>query len=187
MPPALPFAENHAALLRRRDCLRYGAASLAALATAASRAGSLQETADPKWWDAALTTPGKAPYNLKQWQNRTLLINFWATWCPPCVEELPLLDTFSQRVSAAPHNWKVLGIAVDTHPNVKRFLAHTSVSFDIAVAGSAGLGISQQLGNKARGVPYTVLVSPSGRIVRAISGILTQKLLDKLLTLDASA
>ena len=105
-------------------------------------------------------------------RGRPLLVNFWATWCPPCVEELPLLSNFFQQSSTK--GWQVLGIAVDQPDAVKRFLARSPVSFAVAMAGMAGLELSKSLGNLSGGLPFTVVLTADGEVAHRKMGQVTQ-------------
>jgi len=103
---------------------------------------------------------------MSKWRGEPLVINFWATWCPPCVKEMPDLDALSQAHPKA----KILGIAIDTAANVREFMAKIPVSFPIFIAGHTGIDLVRALGNSAGGLPFTVLVNPAGRAVEVILG-----------------
>jgi len=123
---------------RRR--LLYGAVAAAAAIgggglalwrrSGGSAAASRGNVADALW-PLSFETPTGATLAMASLRSRPLLINFWATWCPPCVEELPLLDRFYRENSA--RSWQVLGLAIDQPSAVRAFLAHTPVSFPIAL------------------------------------------------------
>jgi thiol-disulfide isomerase/thioredoxin len=102
------------------------------------------------------------PRPMAAYQGKPLLLNFWATWCPPCVEEMPLIDAFHKQNGG---NVQVLGLAVDRADAVKSFLGQWPVGFDIALAGMAGAALSKTLGNPSGGLPFTVMVSSKGAIV----------------------
>ena len=95
-------------------------------------------------------------------RGRPVLLNFWATWCPPCVEELPLLSGFYQQYSS--QGWHVLGLAVDQLEPVKRFLARRPVAFPVALAGLPGVELSKSLGNLSGGLPFTVVLGSDGLV-----------------------
>jgi thiol-disulfide isomerase/thioredoxin len=96
------------------------------------------------------------------WRGRPLLVNFWATWCPPCVKELPEINQFYKE--ARPKGWQVLGLAVDQAEPVKAFLRKTPLDFTIALAGPEGLGLVRELGNAAGGLPFSLVFDETGDI-----------------------
>ena len=106
---------------------------------------------------------------LEQWRGKVIVANFWATWCPPCVKEMPELDRFQREFAAK--GWKVVGLAVDGPTPVREFLAKVQVGFDIGLAGFGGTELSQTLGNTVGGLPFTVLIDAQGRVRQRIMGI----------------
>jgi thiol-disulfide isomerase/thioredoxin len=119
-------------------------------------------------WGLSFQTPQGSMLPMDSFKGKPLLLNFWATWCPPCVEEMPLLDRFFAENSA--NGWQVLGLAVDQAEPVKRFLQARPVGFTIALAGLAGTDLSRSLGNSAGGLPFSVAFDRSGRIVQRKMG-----------------
>lgn len=117
---------------------------------------------DEALWAARYPRPDGRELALAELRGRPLIVNFWAPWCPPCVQEMPALDRLQRRRSDV----TVLGIAVDQAEPVRRFLERSPVSFPIVIAGFAGIGLSQALGNPGSGLPYTVLMASSGRQLR---------------------
>ena len=126
-----------------------------------SPAGSHLEQAD-KLWRQAFETPVGTSFDMSSLRGKPLVVNFWATWCPPCIEELPMLDAFYREQRS--HGWQVIGLAVDQPAAVRKFLERTSVSFPIAMAGLAGTSLSRDLGNQAGGLPFTLVLDAAGRI-----------------------
>lgn len=114
-------------------------------------------------WALQLAGVAGAPLSLSEFRGKPLLINFWATWCPPCVEELPLLNRFFAENHA--NGWQVLGIAVDRVDSVQSFLKRNSLKFPVAVDGAGGLALSRALGNPAGSLPFSVVYAPSGDVV----------------------
>lgn len=113
-------------------------------------------------WAASFPTLDGPPLAMAALRGRPLLVNFWATWCPPCVEEMPLLDSFFRQ--QATNGFQVVGLAVDQADPVRRFLARTPVAFPIALAGLGGVDLSRSLGNQVGGLPFTVVLDADGNV-----------------------
>jgi len=103
-----------------------------------------------------------AELDVARWRGQPLLVNFWATWCPPCVKELPEINQFYKEAKAK--GWQVLGLAVDQPEPVKAFLQKTPLDFAIALAGPEGLGLVRELGNPAGGLPFSLAFDAAGGI-----------------------
>jgi thiol-disulfide isomerase/thioredoxin len=129
-----------------------------------ARPGDTAFTATNPFWDMVFPTPGGGTLAMRSLMGKPLLLNFWATWCPPCIEEMPLLDRFHAANRA--NGWQVLGMAVDQGAAVERFLARTPVGFAITLAGMSGVELSRSMGNPAGGLPFTVVFDGAGRIVQ---------------------
>jgi thiol-disulfide isomerase/thioredoxin len=99
------------------------------------------------------------------------LLNFWATWCAPCVEEFPLINSFYNQNRA--NGWQVIGLALDKVAPVQSFLRAYPVDFPIGMAGLAGGELSRSLGNLGGSLPFTVVVGASGEILARKMGRLT--------------
>lgn len=119
-------------------------------------------------WAAEFAGLDSKPLAMQALRGKPLLLNFWATWCPPCVEELPLLSAFYQENTAK--GWQVLGLAVDQIDPVKRFLVKTPVSFPVAMAGVSGMELVKSLGNLSGGLPFTVVLGSDGSVLHRKMG-----------------
>lgn len=119
-------------------------------------------------WSLELQQPEGGVLRLAEQRGRWLLVNFWATWCPPCVREMPVLDAFHKAQSA--RQWQVIGIAADNAAAVSTFLKQQPVSYPVALAGFAGIELSRQLGNLAGGLPFTVVITPQGAVAHRHMG-----------------
>lgn len=124
-------------------------------------------------WDMEFPTPGGDTMAMRAFAGKPLLLNFWATWCPPCIEEMPLLDRFYAENSA--NGWQVLGMAVDQVSAVNRFLTQTPVRFPITLAGMSGVELSRSLGNQGGGLPFTVVFDGAGQIVQRKMGRVSEQ------------
>jgi thiol-disulfide isomerase/thioredoxin len=125
----------------------------------------------PGFWALQWRSPQDASVPMAQFQGRPLLINFWATWCPPCVEELPLLDRFAQEQGS--RGVQVLGLAVDRKDAVLPFLARSPLRFVVALAGMEGAELGRSLGNSAGGLPFSVLIASDGSVAQRKMGRLS--------------
>ncbi|MDZ7918822.1 TlpA disulfide reductase family protein [Rhodoferax sp.] len=149
----------------RRWLLRglAGGAALAGVGVAVWRGvGDTPAVAEPVagFWGQRWETPDGKPLALQSFQGRPLLINFWATWCPPCVEELPLINQFFREHRT--NGWQVLALAVDKTAPVQAFLQRMPLDFPVAMAGMSGADLGRSLGNLTGGLPFTVVLSGDG-------------------------
>lgn len=172
----------------RRQLLAVAGVAVTAAAGGAAFAW-WQRTSSTAVPDAVVTAPAAAflqqsfqtadgtALSMSDFRGRPLLVNFWASWCAPCVEEMPMLDAFFAAHRA--HGWQLVGLAADQAPAVQRFLQTTPVSFPIALVGFNGIQLSKQLGNDAGGLPFTLLFDPTGRIRQRKLGQLSRSELDR--------
>jgi thiol-disulfide isomerase/thioredoxin len=116
-------------------------------------------------------TPQGGTVSMQAFQGRPLLVNFWATWCPPCVEELPLINDFYRQNKA--NGWQVLGLAVDKLAPVQAFLHKMPLDFPVGMAGLSGAELGRGLGNLAGGLPFSVALDSNGRIAQRKLGRLS--------------
>jgi thiol-disulfide isomerase/thioredoxin len=114
-------------------------------------------------WDQRFPTPQGGELDLSSLQGRPLVLNFWATWCPPCIKELPALDRFHREWS--PRGWQVVGLAVDGAQPVREFLRKQPLSFAVGMAGLEGTALSRQLGNDQGALPFTAVFDSHGRLI----------------------
>lgn len=163
--------------MKRRSLVYAGAAAAALGAFSAwqlyrpSGAVPARLAGDP-FWGASLQTPDGRSLALASFYGKPLLVNFWATWCPPCVEELPLLEAFYQDHRS--RGWQLLGIAIDQPSAVRSWLQRSPLSFPIVLGGLEGSQMGQQLGNATGGLPFSLLFSASGEILERKTGQLSK-------------
>jgi thiol-disulfide isomerase/thioredoxin len=121
---------------------------------------------------------GKA-HRLSEWDGKLLLLNFWATWCAPCLKEIPLLVEAQQRHGA--RGLQIVGIAMDEAEPVRRFAEHLRMNYPIMVGQAEISRAMDELGDQLGALPFSVLIAPDGRIVDRISGDLSREELQGLL------
>ena len=160
----------------RRTAMYAGVAALAGLAGAgiawkrhASR--TLAADAMQALWSSEFTQPSGEPLVMSSLQGRPLVLNFWATWCPPCVEEMPLIDAFFRQNKQ--YGWQVVGLAIDQPSRVKQFLSQFPVDYSIGLAGLNGTELGKILGNEQSSLPFTVVLDAQGLLVQRKLGKLT--------------
>jgi thiol-disulfide isomerase/thioredoxin len=113
-------------------------------------------------WGARFARPEGGELVMASLRGRPLVLNFWATWCPPCVKEMPEIDRFSKAF--ATRGGLVIGLAVDNLAAVRQFLAHAPVSYGIGVVGGDGVELSRRLGNAGGALPFTAVFDRQGRV-----------------------
>ena len=113
------------------------------------------------------------PQALSQWSNRLLLVNFWATWCAPCREEIPVLVRAQAAFSAK--NLQTVGIAIDSAHEVSQFSTKYGINYPVLISGLESIDITRQLGNRAGALPFTVLISAKGELLLTHLGALTDR------------
>lgn len=104
-----------------------------------------------------------ATTRLDAYRGKVLVVNFWATWCAPCVEEMPELSDIQKATTA--RGVQILGLAVDSATKVREFNTRLQVLYPLLVLDAAGLEVARAFGNTSGALPYTVVIDRSGRIV----------------------
>ena len=120
---------------------------------------------------------------ISQWQGKTLVINFWASWCPPCREEMPAFSRLQTKY--ATNGVQFVGIALDTADNVIKFSLQQPASYPLLIADSEGTELTRELGNSRLALPYTVVLDPGGEVRLARLGRVSEQELDTLLPIIA--
>lgn len=112
---------------------------------------------------------------MAQWKGRWLVLNFWATWCAPCVEEMPTLQQVARDYEK--RGVAVVGLGIDSADAIRRFQNQLKLDLPLLVAGATGTDLARELGNPSGALPYTVLISPRGTVVQAQLGLIRPALL----------
>lgn len=108
------------------------------------------------------------PQPLAQWKGKPLLVNFWATWCGPCVREMPELAHLAAEDGGKRFN--VIGIGIDSVTNMSEFAAKMKIAYPLYVGGMGGTELSRGFGNTNGGLPYTVLIGADGQVIKTYLG-----------------
>ena len=127
--------------------------------------------------DLALPQVGGGERRLAEFRGRPVLINWWATWCPPCIEEMPLLDAFAQRQGE--RGIAVVGIALDDPAKVADFLQRVPVAYPNLVEAPGPGDSSARLGNTRSVLPFSVLADAEGRVLATHMGAFDEESLQR--------
>lgn len=151
----------------RRTLLAAGVAATAAVAGAGAgwwryRLSQQAASAADALWSLRFERPEGGELVMANFRGVPLVINFWATWCVPCVRELPALQRFAREHAA--QGWKVLALAVDQPVPVLEFVARFKLDLPVALAGIDGLEWQRAMGNSAGALPFSVVLDGRGRV-----------------------
>lgn len=120
------------------------------------------------------------PQALAQWRGKVLVLNFWATWCAPCREEIP--DFIALRAQYGSRNVEIVGIAIDAAAPVAAYAKELTIPYPILIGEGAAQALSRGLGNTSGALPYTVVINPAGSIILRHLGRLPRAKLEAVLT-----
>lgn len=130
-------------------------------------------------WRLAYPDVADRPQALSRWRGKLVVLNFWASWCAPCREEMPDFDALRNQYRT--RGVEFVGIAIDTPANVRQFLQQSPVSYPILIGEGGGHALARQLGNPDGALPYTIVLDRTGRIVLRHLGRLPRATLDATL------
>ena len=116
---------------------------------------------------------------ISEWHRKILIINFWATWCPPCLKEIP--EFIQLQTEYAGQNVQFIGIAIDEAELVADYLSFIDINYPILIAESGGAKLAQQLGNTVSAIPFTAIVSQQQQIIFYHPGELSKQRLTELI------
>jgi thiol-disulfide isomerase/thioredoxin len=108
------------------------------------------------------------PQPLAQWKGKPLLVNFWASWCAPCVAEMPELSALAVKDGGKRFN--VIGIGIDSPSNLVQFTKKVKIAYPLYVGGMGGTDMARALGNPSGGLPFTVLIGADGQVRKTYLG-----------------
>lgn len=178
-PRRMPGDQGKTGVGSSRRLWLTGSVAVAAAAAGAgvawwrSQPQAMGPNAEQQLWSQVFEAPDGKPFAMADWKGKSVLLNFWATWCPPCVKEMPMLSAFAAE--KASHGIQVIGLAVDKNEAVLRFLQRQPVQYPVAMAMQGGLGLTRALGNLQGGLPFTVLFDAKGQVQQRKIGELSRE------------
>lgn len=122
----------------------------------------------------AMTLPDVdgSPHSLEQWRGKVMVLNYWATWCPPCMKEIPDFAEVSRSFADAPVQF--VGISIDRAENVRAFDEKMDVPYPLLIAPPQALETTARLGNAAQALPFTVILDQRGDVRHLKLGVLNR-------------
>ena len=136
------------------------------------KTGLASDPAIKAFFANAWQTPDGKSVDTEKWRGKVLVVNFWASWCPPCVEEMPTLDKLQQEFLSK--NVLFVGIGIDSPSNIRQFLEMTPVSYPIVIGGLEGSNLSKQMGNAQGALPYTIIINVQGKATSSKLGKISE-------------
>ena len=120
--------------------------------------------------------------NIKDWDGKVILLNFWATWCPPCLREIP--DFIELQEKYGEQGFQVIGIAVDNEEDVREYMDEVKINYPIIISEFEAIELSQRYGNRIGALPYSVIINRenvvSDKITGELSKIKAEEILERL-------
>ncbi len=116
-------------------------------------------------------------HTVRAYLDKPLVLNFWATWCPPCVKEMPDLEALHKAYP----DINFIGYAADTEKNMRKFEEKVKVSYPLLVAGMGSISLMKKLGNKTGGLPFTLVFDARGELRQKILGQIKKDELEQIL------
>jgi thiol-disulfide isomerase/thioredoxin len=117
--------------------------------------------------------------SLERWRGKVIVVNLWASWCPPCREEIPGLVRTQQKFAS--NGVQIVGIAFDSAAKSRQAAAELGINYPVLVAGLEAIDLTRKLGNRAGGLPYTLVLDRQGSPVATHLGILSEADLERIL------
>ena len=117
--------------------------------------------------------------SLDRWRGKVIVVNFWASWCPPCRDEIPGLVRTQQKFAA--NGVQIVGIAFDSAAKSRQAATELGINYPVLIAGLETIDLTRELGNRAGALPYTLILDREGAPVTSHLGILSEADLERIL------
>lgn len=117
--------------------------------------------------------------HISEWDGKVIFLNFWATWCPPCLNEIP--DFIELQETYGNQGLQIIGIAIDNHEAVQQFIAESGMNYPALMAEIDGIELAKRYGNDIGGLPYTAVINRQGEISSTFTGELSRKAAENIL------
>ena len=117
---------------------------------------------------------------IDEWNGRVIVVNFWATWCPPCLEEMP--DFIELQDEYGVRGLQFVGIALDDEFKVQEFVREMGVDYPVLLGGNDAIKVSDSYGNRLGALPYTIVIDRLGMIVKTYRGEVSRSSVEKVIT-----
>lgn len=130
--------------------------------------------------DFSLQDTSDKLHDIKEWKGKVILLNFWATWCPPCRREIPTFINMYEKYHDK--GFMIVGVALDTKQNAIDFVDPMGINYPILVGEQNGIALTQEYGNNLGVLPYTVIIDRKGIIRHTVRHELNQQQVEQLIT-----
>ena len=137
------------------------------------------ESVDVKSTEFAMLDLDGKMRNIREWRGKVVLLNFWATWCPPCKEEIPAFIELQKEYGD--RGLQVVGVAVDDEDAVRKFAGQLGINYPVMASEDGTIELAHRYGNKEEVLPYSVFIDKDGNISYTIKGEVSKKDALKLL------
>ncbi|MFW2372880.1 MAG: TlpA family protein disulfide reductase [Gammaproteobacteria bacterium] len=129
--------------------------------------------------DFSLTDLDGKLRHISEWDGKVLLVNFWATWCPPCKKEIPAFMALQEKY--AEQGFQIIGVAIDDEDSVRNFAEIMDMNYPIMAAELASMEIARRYGNRVNALPFTSFVNRQGKITHTFAGEISREQTEKII------
>jgi thiol-disulfide isomerase/thioredoxin len=173
-------------LTRKIEWILIGAVALAAAAAGFSYNAwrtvpeSHPQHGEPSAMALTLADLDGKPQPLEQWRGKVVVVNFWATWCAPCREEIPILIRLQEKYGE--RGLQLVGIAIDQPDKVRPYAREMRMNFPILIGELEAINLTRAWGNRAGVLPFTVVLGRDGKIASREVGVVKEAKIEPLLS-----